>query len=68
MKEYALESSDCVYVGDGQSDMEAATLVGMPFILRKTPENQNLQVTHHIDDIHQLKDKLNEINGGIHVK
>ena len=68
MKEYCLAGEDCVYVGDGQSDMEAAMVVGMPFILRKTPENQNIQVMYHIDDIHQLRERLNEINGGIHVK
>jgi len=69
MNEFSLVGGNCVYIGDGQSDMEAAAQVNMPFILRVTPENAHLKSTlkHTIDDITTLKEVLTEIYGGSHV-
>jgi len=40
---YSLERGECVFVGDAESDRVAAQKTGISFIVRITPENQQLQ-------------------------
>jgi phosphoglycolate phosphatase-like HAD superfamily hydrolase len=36
----------CVYVGDSTTDLDAAAMNGVPFVLRRTPFNVDLQARH----------------------
>ncbi|MBF0533145.1 MAG: HAD family hydrolase [Candidatus Omnitrophica bacterium] len=45
LRDFGYQPEETVFIGDGESDLRAAGSVGVPFILRRTPENQVLGLT-----------------------
>ena len=46
MDEGFCSANECLVVGDSGSDLEAARVSGLDFLLRQTPSNKKLQVNH----------------------
>lgn len=62
IKDNALDQQETVFVGDAMADYEAASVAGIPFILRKTDENASLFNNYNgcaINDITELEKVLN---------
>ncbi|PKN76416.1 MAG: hypothetical protein CVU52_04845 [Deltaproteobacteria bacterium HGW-Deltaproteobacteria-10] len=63
MKRYSLQKDQVVFVGDAESDLNAARATGIPFILRITPENDHLKDSskYMIDNLMQLEEQIGKV-------
>ncbi len=63
LHKYNIKRDEAVFIGDAESDMIAAREAGIEFFLRLTSENESLSSygNHKINDLTQLKDKIEEV-------
>jgi len=55
IKKYTLLPCEMVFVGDARTDKEAAEEVGIPFVLRKSPETDMDDVRYKVSDLNGLE-------------
>ncbi|KJR40901.1 haloacid dehalogenase-like hydrolase [Candidatus Magnetoovum chiemensis] len=58
---YSVSKNETLFVGDAESDLNAARNTGIHFILRATPDNQELKTSFFINDLTELKDCMTRI-------
>ena len=61
LDKFDIRPDKTVFIGDSSSDMEAAQVNNVPFLLRRTTKNKNLQkicVTNCIDDFNNIGEQL----------
>lgn len=63
MKRHSLRKKEVVFVGDAESDQNAARATSIPFILRITPENDHLRDSskYMIENFIQLEEQIGKV-------
>ncbi len=58
IKKYGYSREEVIFVGDAETDLNAATDTGIGFIGRNTPENKTTfaNVKYKVDDLREIKD------------
>jgi len=63
MRRYSLREMEVIFVGDAESDQNAARAAGIPFILRITPENDHLRDSskYMIENFMQMEEQIGKV-------
>jgi len=64
LKKWKLKKDEVVFVGDGETDLRAAGMAGVHFVLRRTSENGHLlgDTVYSIPDFHSISDVIEAIS------
>lgn len=66
LKKNGWDKGAVAFIGDAESDKNAAEETGIHFVLRRTPENRHIATPNIIEDLTELKGKLAELDSCAH--